>query len=65
MPKKLPPEVREYFVKMGRKGGLIGGKARADKLSPQERAESARRAVLVRWQRAKAKHGDESPRISR
>jgi hypothetical protein len=47
--KKLPADVREYFVKMGRKGGLLGGAARAAKLTPQERSESARKAVLARW----------------
>lgn len=52
--KKLPPDIREYFVKMGRKGGLIGGKARADKLSAEERSDSARKAVLARWQKVKA-----------
>jgi hypothetical protein len=47
--KKLPPEILEYFVKMGRKGGRIGGKARAEKLSAEERSESARKAVTARW----------------
>jgi hypothetical protein len=33
----------------GRKGGLKGGKARADRMSPEERSESARRAAKARW----------------
>jgi hypothetical protein len=33
----------------GRKGGLKGGKARAEKLTREERAEIARRAALARW----------------
>jgi hypothetical protein len=33
----------------GRKGGQRGGKARAAKLSPEERAESARKAARARW----------------
>ena len=49
--KRLPAEIREYFVKMGRKGGLLGGAARAAKLTPQERSESARKAVLARWRK--------------
>ena len=54
MPKKrLPPDIRDYFVRMGRKGGLIGGKARAEKLTVEQRSESARKAVLVRWQTEK------------
>ena len=51
--KKLPPDIRDYFVKMGKKGGLIGGKARAQKMTEQERSDSARKAVMARWQNAK------------
>jgi hypothetical protein len=36
-------------VALGRKGGLKGGKARAEKLSPEERSEIARRAARKRW----------------
>lgn len=36
-------------VELGRRGGLKGGKARAAKLTPEERAESARRAARARW----------------
>jgi len=32
-----------------RKGGLKGGKARAEKLSPEKRAEIAKAAVAKRW----------------
>jgi hypothetical protein len=51
--KKLPPEVREYFIKMGRQGGKIGGAARAEKLTAEQRSESARKAVQARWKKAK------------
>jgi len=53
--KKLPPDVREYFAKMGRLGGKIGGPARASAMTKEERTESARKAVLVRWQKEKDK----------
>ncbi len=36
-------------VEFGRRGGLRGGKARAAKLSPDERTEIARRAASARW----------------
>lgn len=36
-------------VALGRKGGLIGGKARAAKLSPEQRSEIARTAAQKRW----------------
>ena len=36
-------------VALGRKGGLKGGKARAAKLTPEERSDSARKAATARW----------------
>ena len=36
-------------VALGRKGGLKGGKARAAKLSPEERSAIAREAAKSRW----------------
>ena len=36
-------------VSLGRKGGLKGGKARAAKMTPLERQESARKAAMARW----------------
>jgi hypothetical protein len=36
-------------VELGRRGGLRGGKARAAKMTPEERAESARKAAQARW----------------
>jgi hypothetical protein len=36
-------------VELGRRGGLKGGKARAEKLSAEERAEIAQKAALARW----------------
>ena len=52
--KKLPPDIREYFSKMGKKGGPKGGHARAAKLTPEQRSESARKAVQARWAKKKA-----------
>ncbi len=36
-------------VSLGRKGGLKGGKARTKKLSPEQRAEIAKKAAKARW----------------
>jgi hypothetical protein len=36
-------------VALGRKGGLKGGKARAASMTPEQRAESARKAAQARW----------------
>jgi hypothetical protein len=36
-------------VDLGRRGGLKGGKARSERLSPAEKQEIARRAAKARW----------------
>jgi hypothetical protein len=36
---------------LGRAGGLLGGRARAEKLSPEQRANIARRAAAARWRK--------------
>lgn len=41
-------------VELGRRGGLVGGKARAAKMTPEERRESASRAARARWGNAPA-----------
>ncbi|HXW24608.1 MAG TPA: RNA-binding protein [Xanthobacteraceae bacterium] len=40
-----------HAVALGRRGGLKGGKARAQKLSAQKRAAIARKAAKARWSR--------------
>ena len=49
-PKEEPPtEKNPAAVELGRLGGLKGGKARAEKLTPEQRSEIARNAVKARW----------------
>jgi hypothetical protein len=43
--KRPKPTQKEY----GRIGGLIGGKIRAERLSPEERAAIAKKAAEARW----------------
>jgi hypothetical protein len=43
--------VKEYLARIGRKGGLKGGEARARKLSAEKRSEIARKAAKARWAR--------------
>jgi hypothetical protein len=38
-------------VERGRKGGLVGGKVRAEKMTAAERKDAARKAVTSRWSR--------------
>lgn len=48
--KPEPEDTRDpAAVALGRKGGLKGGRARADKLTPEQRSEIARRAAMARW----------------
>ena len=46
-------------VELGRCGGKKGGKARAAKMTPEERSESARKAAKARWDK-KRKAEEES-----
>jgi general stress protein YciG len=39
----------EEHQEVARKGGLVGGRARADKLSPKRRKDIARKAAQARW----------------
>ncbi|HLB20464.1 MAG TPA: hypothetical protein VK605_00015 [Solirubrobacteraceae bacterium] len=38
-------------VALGRKGGLKGGKARAERMTPEQRSEAAKRAASARWRK--------------
>jgi hypothetical protein len=42
-------------VALGRRGGLKGGKARASKMTPDERSEAARKASQARWAQVRAR----------
>jgi hypothetical protein len=39
------------YSALGHKGGLKGGKARAERLTPDKRKEIARKAAQARWAR--------------
>lgn len=43
------PNKNQAAVELGRKGGLKGGRARAAKMTPEQRAETARKAAKARW----------------
>lgn len=52
-PERTEPELVEgknpHAVALGRLGGLKGGKARFEKLTPEQRKEIARKAAQARW----------------
>jgi hypothetical protein len=41
-------------VALGRLGGKKGGKARAEKLTPEQRSEIAKKAADARWRKRKS-----------
>jgi hypothetical protein len=54
---EVPKELREYLAKLGKKGGKKGGPARAAAMTPEQRSESARKAVQARWAKAEKVSG--------
>ena len=52
-PPSRPDRPKCYLAEggSGRKGGQKGGASRAAKLTPEERAASARKAAQARWKR--------------
>ena len=46
---KQEPKKNPAAVSLGRLGGLKGGKARAEKLTPEKRVQIAKRAAEKRW----------------
>jgi hypothetical protein len=53
-PKPVEPEKNPAAVALGKLGGLKGGKARAKKLSKEQRSAIARKAAQSRWGRRTA-----------
>jgi len=51
LPKTEDSTKNPAAVALGRLGGLKGGKARAEKLTPEQRKEIARGAAKARWER--------------
>ena len=46
---KAPTEKDPVAVELGRRGGLKGGRVRAEKLSAEQRSEISRKAARARW----------------
>lgn len=45
------PAKNPHAQALGKLGGLKGGKARAKKLTPEQRAEIAKKAAAARWKK--------------
>lgn len=50
-PEEPPSDKNPHAVALGRLGGQKGGKARAKKLTAEQRRDIARRAAEVRWKK--------------
>ena len=46
---KLPKAALDFFRKQGAKGGKIGGVARMENLTAEQRTELAKKAAAARW----------------
>ncbi len=55
---RMAEEKNPAAVALGKLGGAKGGKARAKKLTPEQRSEIARKAAKARW--AKKRQREES-----
>ncbi len=42
-------EISRVMAEMGRRGGMIGGKRRAERMTVEQRSESASKAAKARW----------------
>jgi len=52
-PEPVEPEKDPAAVALGRRGGLKGGKARAEKMTAEQRREAAKKAAESRWSRSR------------
>jgi hypothetical protein len=50
-PEEPPDNRNPHAVALGKLGGQKGGKARARKLTPEQRREMARKAAEARWKK--------------
>lgn len=56
----MPDEKNKAAQELGRLGGLKGGKARAEKLTKEQRSEIARKAANARWAKKRQQEEEES-----
>jgi hypothetical protein len=54
LPECQPDDKNPAAVELGKLGGKKGGKARAKKLTPEQRQDIARLAAQARWKKSKS-----------
>ena len=50
-------EISKYLAEIGRRGGLKGGRARMDSMTPKQRKALAKKAAEARWSKVKKEPG--------
>src|SRR5215204_778081 len=60
----MSEEKNPAALELGRRGGLKGGKARAAKMTPDERSESARKLSKARWAKKREEDIDTARRLA-
>ena len=55
-------EKKKAAIESGRLGGLKGGNARAEKLTPEKRSEIAKKAAQIRWNKDESNILDDLPK---
>jgi hypothetical protein len=50
-PAEVPSDKNPHAVALGRLGGAKGGRARAEKLTPEQRKQIAQKAAKARWEK--------------
>ena len=58
--KPMAKKKNPHAVALGRAGGRKSGKARMEKLTPEQRQEIARKAVQARWAHSKRQQSGET-----
>ena len=61
-PEEPIDEKKKATIESGRRGGLKGGKSRADKLTPEKRSEIAKKAAQIRWNKDESNILDDLPK---
>lgn len=56
-PEPAKPTKNAAAAELGRRGGLKGGKVRAERMTAEERSASARKAAAARWDKKDKKKG--------
>jgi hypothetical protein len=58
---QVDEELSRVARELGRRGGKKGGRARAEKLTPEERSAIAKKGAKARWEKWRRERQQEEP----